>query len=125
MCQTSVIKLRIQFLEMKTWDFFFKHILHVFLSFVLLRAEQQVAEGDAANKDIVTTSFKLMAESLRQELADLKRDLKSELQAMKQTVPIEEAQQHLPNQPSHIRMDVSETTAKHSLVSMQLPRAAT
>ena len=91
----------------------------VFSSFDLLQA-QQVAEGDASNKEILTTSFKHMAESFWKELADFKRDLIDELQAMKQPgVPIEEVHH---DQLSHIRMDVKETTSKHSLVNSYIPR---
>lgn len=90
---------------------------HVLILLILLHT-QQVAEGDAANKENVTTSFKLMAESFREQLADLKREIIAELQMTKQREPPVEVQHQLLKQPSHIHLDVTETTGIHSLVSV-------
>lgn len=72
-----------------------------------------------------------MIESFQEEVVNFKRDLKAELDEMKQSVPIGDTSPQLPNQlvpitdmhhqlpiqSSHPRMDFTESTPKHSLVS--------
>jgi len=50
-------------------------------------------------------------------VADFKRDLIADFQAMKQSEQCKDVHHQLQDEPSHIRKDATETIAKHSLVS--------